>query len=69
MNTELGSPHGSVGDMVVSGLIAAAIALVVTFLLSLVIPLPWSLGQTMLCVAIASFSGSAVSFKRGRGGR
>ena len=55
--------------MVVSGLFAAAIALVVTFLLSLVIPLPWSLGQTMLCVAIASFSGSAVSFKRGRGGR
>ena len=73
MSTQPSSPSGSVGGMVVSGLIAAATALVVTFLLSLAIPFPWNLGSTMLCVGIASFSGSAVSFQRGhslgRGGR
>jgi TRAP-type C4-dicarboxylate transport system permease small subunit len=59
------SPAGSIGGMVVSGLIAAAIGLVVTFILSFVLPFPWNLGQTMLCVAFAAFSGSAVSFQRG----
>jgi hypothetical protein len=51
--------------MVVSGLIAAAIGLAVTFVLSFVIPFPWNLGQAMLSVAIATFAGSAVSFQRG----
>jgi hypothetical protein len=51
--------------MAVSGLIAAAVGLAVTFVLSFVLPFPWNLWQTMLCVAIAAFSGSAVSFQRG----
>ena len=73
MTTNPSSPPSSIGGMVVSGLIAATIGVIVTFVLSFVIPFPWNLGQTMLCVAIASFSGSAVSFQRGhalgRGGR
>lgn len=52
-------------DMAVSGLIAAVIALVVTFGLSFVIPFPWTLAQTLVCVGIASFAGSAVSYWRG----
>jgi TRAP-type C4-dicarboxylate transport system permease small subunit len=65
MTTSPPSVPGSMQGMVVSGLIAAAIGLAVTFVLSFVLPFPWSLGQTILCVAIASFSGSAVSFQRG----
>jgi hypothetical protein len=65
MSTEPRSAGGIVGGMVVSGLIATAVALVVTFILSFLMPFPWDLSRTMLCVAVASFSGSAVSFQRG----
>jgi hypothetical protein len=54
-----------VGGMIVSGLISAAVALVVIFALSFVLPFPWGLGQTLVGAAIAAFSGSAVSFNRG----
>lgn len=53
------------GGMVVSGIIAAIVGLVVTYVISLILPFPWTLAQTMICVGIASFSGSAVSFTRG----
>jgi hypothetical protein len=52
-------------DMVVSGLIAAAIAAVFLVLISFVVPFPWSLGQTVVAAAIASFSGAAVSYSLG----
>jgi hypothetical protein len=51
--------------MIVSGLISTAIAVVVTWVVSMLMPMPWSLAQTLVCVAIASFSGAAVSFQRG----
>jgi TRAP-type C4-dicarboxylate transport system permease small subunit len=53
------------GGMVFSGIIAAIVGLVVTYVISLILPFPWTLAQTMICVGIASFSGSAVSFTRG----
>jgi hypothetical protein len=52
-------------DMCISGAIAAVIGLAMTFLLSFVLPFPWSLGQTLVTVGISSFAGSAVSFWRG----
>jgi hypothetical protein len=61
----LGEDTGIVGGMVVSGLISAAAALVVIFLLSFVLPFPWGLGQTLIGTAIAAFAGSAISFNRG----
>ena len=36
-----------------------------TSVISLILPFPWTLAQTMICVGIASFSGAAVSFTRG----
>jgi hypothetical protein len=51
----------------VSGLISTAIALLVIFVLGQLMPFPWDMSRTLLCVAIASFSGSAVSFVRGFG--
>ena len=56
---------GLVGGMIVSGLISAAMAVVVIFALSFVLPFPWGLGQTIAGAAIAAFAGSAVSFNRG----
>jgi hypothetical protein len=56
-----------VGGMIVSGLISTAIALLVIFVLGQLMPFPWDMSRTLLCVAIASFSGSAVSFVRGFG--
>jgi hypothetical protein len=53
------------GGMVVSGMIAAVIAVAVIVVLSFVLPFPWGLGQTLIAAAIASFSGAAVSFNRG----
>jgi len=54
-----------VGGMVTSGLIAAAIGVVVILALSFVLPFPWSLGQTVVATALAAFFGAAVSFNRG----
>lgn len=57
---------GNLGSMIVSGIIAAVIGIAAVYLLSLIIPFPWTLGQTMLSVAIASFAGSVVSFYQGK---
>jgi uncharacterized membrane protein len=57
--------NGMVGGMVVSGSIAAAIGACVILVLSLVLPFPWSLGQTVVATALAAFFGAAVSFNRG----
>ncbi|NIM48275.1 MAG: hypothetical protein GTO22_03300 [Gemmatimonadales bacterium] len=65
-NTEQGSRAlGMAGGMVVSGVIAALIAGVVVYVLSFLLAFPWSLGQTLIAVAIGSFCGSAVSFVQG----
>ena len=51
--------------MVTSGVIATVIAVVVILVLSRVVAFPWTLGQTMLCTSIATFAGSAVSYRMG----
>jgi len=51
--------------MITGGLIAAVVGVTITLLLSLLIPFPWDGQRTLVCVAIASFMGSAVSFLRG----
>jgi hypothetical protein len=52
-------------DLFVSGAIATAIALGCVLAVSVVVPFPWGLGQTLLAAGIASFSGSAVSYALG----
>ena len=59
------STNNTAGGVVVSGVIAAVIGIAATYLLSLVMPLPWGLKRTMAAVAVASFCGSAVAFLRG----
>lgn len=55
-----------ISGMLVSGSIAVVVGMVMTFVVSLAMPFPWTLSQTMIAVAIASFVGSAISFQRGR---
>lgn len=61
----MSSQSGFGPDMIVSGLIACVIALACVFVISLLVPFPWSLTQTMVATGIAGFSGAAVSFVRG----
>ena len=53
------------GGMVTSGLIASTIGGVMTVVLSLVMPYPWDLSRTIVCVVIASFVSAAVGFQKG----
>jgi hypothetical protein len=45
-----------------SGIIAAVIGVVATFVLSFLMPPPWDLSRAMICVAVASFAGGAAGF-------
>ncbi len=53
-------------DALISGVIAAVVGVGATMALSLGIPFPWSLGQTSVSVAIASFFGAAIGFMAGQ---
>jgi ABC-type Co2+ transport system permease subunit len=56
-------------DMLVGAAIATAIAVVTVLVVSRFVPFPWGLGPTLVAIAIASFSGSVVSYLMGaRGG-
>jgi len=44
------------------------VGMVMTFVVSLAMPFPWTLSQTLIAVAIASFVGSVISFQRGWAG-
>ena len=57
-----------INGMLVSGSIAVVIGMVMTFTVSLAMPFPWTLSQTLIAVAVASFVGSAISFQRGWSG-
>ena len=46
-------PEGIAGGVITSGLIAAAIGIAVVYVLSLFLAFPWTLGQTLVAVAIA----------------
>ena len=61
----MSSRSGYGPEMIVSGLISCAIALVCVYLLSFVLPFPWSLASTMIATGIAAFSGAVASFVRG----
>lgn len=54
-----------IGGMLVSGSIAVVVGMVMTFVVSLAMPFPWTLSQTLIAVAIASFVGAVISFQRG----
>ena len=62
----MSSNNDTAVGVVVSGVIAAVIGVAATYLLSLVMPMPWGLRRTMAAVAVATFVGSAVSFIRGQ---
>jgi hypothetical protein len=51
--------------MMTSGLIAAAIGAAVTVGLSFVMTPPWDLSRILICVAVASFIGSAIGYQAG----
>ena len=61
----MSSQSGYGPGMIVSGLIACVVALACVFVMSLVLPFPWGLSETMVATGIAAFSGAAVSFVRG----
>ncbi len=59
------STGGGLAGTLTSGTIAAVIGVVIVFLLSLALPFPWGLGQTMVSVALASFFGAVASYMQG----
>jgi hypothetical protein len=59
------SSIGMFAGVLTSGLVAATFGVVVTLGLSQMMPFPWDLSRTLVCVGIASFSGAAVGFLGG----
>ena len=59
------STGGGLVGTLTSGIIAAVIGAAVVLLLSLALPFPWDLWQTVISVAVASFFGAAASYIQG----
>jgi len=57
---------GVLRGAVVSGIISTVIGTGVVLVLSFFIPFPWTLSQTLISVAFATFCGSATGFGIGR---